>query len=541
MPEISESTKKVIAEYAFWKDSLRPKPDVPTIHVDEVAMKVAAFYEKVRNVIDWREEHLMRRTGIIRKLKRRFLDLELNNFATGKMAEPLVMEFIRGGYFPNDKIAESKISEVQKIIEKYIFILRQSPVAKDGSANLQFYNQLLEIAACEIEETLEPSLKEISMVDFMFGRMKEQIKINENVYVAKALKKEAVDIQIYIAVQQALFKFDDPIISYNLIKYKFPEWEHTSEDDLFKIAQSIHKILKDIEQDLNHPLGKKFYAICEKYDTPYLLLSDILAREGSSPEKVTPIIQEPATLEPLIRSAYLKRLGNLKIKIRRTALYSTISIFVTKILSLVVLELFLAWITRESSGLAYIVVDILIPTLLMALLIVTIKPPSKKNLNRVIVESIKIVYRREKNDAYEIKLSGKRGLMTRLTLTLMYLGTACVSFGLIIWVFLLLQFPYTSIAINLIFIALILFAGTAIRTRAKELTIEEETGGLLGFLSDVFFLPITSLGRWLSNKWKRYNAVIVFFNVMIDMPFSAFVEFLERWRYFIQDRKEDLR
>ena len=44
------------------------KPNIPTIHVDEVASAVAAFYEKIRGVVDWREEHLMRRAAIERML-----------------------------------------------------------------------------------------------------------------------------------------------------------------------------------------------------------------------------------------------------------------------------------------------------------------------------------------------------------------------------------------------------------------------------------------------------------------------------------------
>src|SRR5712691_4131671 len=117
--EVSQNTKNLIYKYNFWKYSLKPKEGVPTLHVDEVASKVAAFYEQIRTIIDWKEEHLMRRTAIIRKLKRRFLDLELNNFTSENIAEPLVLELIRGGYFPNDKIEESKISDVQKIIDKY--------------------------------------------------------------------------------------------------------------------------------------------------------------------------------------------------------------------------------------------------------------------------------------------------------------------------------------------------------------------------------------------------------------------------------------
>ena len=93
----------------------------------------------------------------------------------------------------------------------------------------------------------------------------------------------------------------------------------------------------------------------------------------------------------------------------------------------------------------------------------------------------------------------------------------------------------------MIFIALILFAGTAVAKRSQELTMEVEKEGVLSFLSDVFFLPGQGLGRWISNKWKRYNALAALFNALIDMPFSAFVEFLEKWRNFIKERKEEIR
>src|SRR3989344_7995427 len=112
MTELSEATKNLILKYGLWQASLKVKEGALTIHVDEVALKVAAFYEHVRTIVDWKEEHLMRRAAIIRKLKRRFLDLELKNFEKKEIAESLVLELIRGGYFPNDKIEESKIQKV---------------------------------------------------------------------------------------------------------------------------------------------------------------------------------------------------------------------------------------------------------------------------------------------------------------------------------------------------------------------------------------------------------------------------------------------
>src|SRR5581483_10801229 len=107
MAELSFATKQLMKRYEIWRNSLQPKEGASTIHVDEVAQKVAAFYEQIRTVIEWKEEHLMRRAAIIRKLKRRFIDL---SSVDASAAESLVLELIRGGYFPNDSIEESKIS-----------------------------------------------------------------------------------------------------------------------------------------------------------------------------------------------------------------------------------------------------------------------------------------------------------------------------------------------------------------------------------------------------------------------------------------------
>ncbi|MEK7061900.1 MAG: hypothetical protein AAB957_01430 [Patescibacteria group bacterium] len=540
MAQLSKATQRLITEYNLWQQSQKPKEEVLTIHVDEVASKVAAFYEHIRTIVDWKEEHLMRRSAIIRKLKRRFLNLELNNFSEEEeIAEPLILELIRGGHFPNDNIEESKISKVKSVIDKYIFILKNSPENKKGKAGLQFYNWLLEIAACEIEEILSSHIRETALINYMFDLMKERILIKEDVFKRGLLKEEEKDIQIYIAVQQSLFKFDKPIISYNLIKYKYPQWENADNDLILKIAQNIYKIWEKIEKDLLNVLNKKFYAICEKYDTPYLLLGDILSQKNSI--EAGEEIQTPSVLEQLLRSAYVKRLSTLKTRISRAAIYSTISIFITKILSLLILEIILSKIIDRSFDTIVLAVDVLLPTFLMFILVITIKPPSSKNLSLVIIEAMKIVYQNEKTDIYEIKIHKKRGFITRMIISLFYLLDACVSFGFIFWVFYFFKFPITSIIINFIFIALIIFAGMAVRTRARELTVEDDREGFLSFLSDILFLPVAGLGSWLSNKWKKYNAITAFFNALIDMPFSVFVEFLERWRYFIKERKEEIR
>jgi len=538
MAELSQPTQNLIAKYELWRRSQKPKDDVKTIHVDEVASKVAVFYEHIRTIVDWKEEHLMRRAAIIRKIKRIFLDLESNNSPIQSLTESLVTELVRGGFFSNDHIEESKVSDIQRIIEKYVFILNNNPKNRKSKSWLEFYNWLLEVASCEIEETLAPSMKEMSLIDYMFESMKERIRVSEKIYQKNILTKKDADIQIYIAVQQALFKLDKPIISYNLIKYKYPWWGRSSQEELLQFSQNIHNIWMSIERDLSHPIAKKFYNICEKYDTAYLLIGDILSQDNMA--KILEEVSEPSSLESYVRSAYLKRLKDLNAKVQRAAVYSTLSIFITKILSLVVLEVILAKLFNGHFDIFILGVDVLIPTLLMVLLVSTLKKPSKKNISLVIMEIIKTFYQREKIDVYEVRSSKKRGVITKFMLYLIYLAGAFISFSAIWWVLNYFGFPLSSIIINIIFIALILFAGTNIQKRSQELTIEETSGGFLVFVSDILFLPVTGMGRWMSNTWKQYNIIIALFNALIDMPFSVFIEFLEGWRGFIKEKKEEL-
>jgi len=537
MPSLSPLTKELVRKYQEWHKSLQPKQG-STIHVDEVASRVASFYEKIRTIVDWKEEHLMRRAAITRKLKRKFLGINLDEQLEEKnIAEPLILELIRGGHFPNDKIEEKKISEVEKIINKYIFIVRNSPEIRNNRRKLQFYNWIIEVAACEIEETLAPPIREKALINYMFQIMKERIKLSEGVIVWRGIKDEEKNILIYIAVQEALFKLDDPIISYNLLNYKLPNWKNFGEEELVEVAKNIYAIWEGIEKNLKEPLGKKIYNVCEKYNTPYLLIGDILSEEN--PSDIEEKLSNPEKLENSIRKAYLKRLSTLKSRLFRAAIYSTLSIFLTNSLSLVILEIPLAKLITGRFMPITIAVDILGPTLLMLILVITVKPPDKSNLNIVIMETVEIIYGK-KNVFYEIKARRRKGIITKIIIGIIYLLSAGISLGIIIKVFEMANFPPTSIIINTVFIALIAFAGLAIRKRGEELTIEGEKGGFFSFLADILLLPIANLGRWLSGKWKQYNAIAAFFNALIDMPFMIFVEFLEQWRYFLKEEKDKI-
>lgn len=537
MPDISPQTQKLISRYQIWY-SQKPKEGVATIHVDEVASRVAAFYEKIREIVDWKEEHLMRRAAIERMLKRRLLLQEQE----GMIAQPLVLELIRAGHFPNDQIPEKKIDDVQNIINKYIFLQENSEL--DGreekrraatpspKTKIQLSNWLLNIAACEIEEALSPASRERALIEYMKEIMKERIKLKQGIEEAEK------ETQIYIACQRALFKLDSSLITYHLLKQRFPGWSNLDLAILQQISQQIFLIWQEIEKELTHPLKDKFYQICEKQDTGFLILGDILSKDPLNIEKQ---LKEPGRLEGLIKEAYTKRLGTLKARLRRAAIYSTTSVFLSKILSLLALEiLFVKYLMGNGLEPLTIIIDILGPTILMTFLVGTIRPPAKENLFKVALEVSKIAYQAEQKELYELKPPIKRGVILYSIIILFYLLSFCFSLGLILWGLHFLHFPLFSSIIFIIFISLIAFSGVKIRERARELDISEKREGLLHIIIDLFSIPIVQCGKWLAQRWQKFNLIAIFFNLLLDVPFSIFIEFLEQWRYFLKEKKEEI-
>lgn len=529
--QLSPKTEKLIRRYKSWYYSKRKDEETSTIHVDEVAIKAASFYEKIRKVVDWKEEHLMRKSAIERRLKRHFFVEEKK-----EIAEPLVHELIRAGYFANDQIPVSKVEEVRKTLDKYLYIIKNCPKPQ-RETKIQLDDWFLSMAACEVEEILDPPIKQKASIDFMYENLKDRIKINEGAFSLKKISKEEKDTQLYIAVERALFNLDDTLISYHLLKRMFPGWKKISDEKIKKITEKGYKIREDIDNKLNYYLGDKFYKIAKKHNTPFLLLGDVLSDNPVESEKK---IKEPANLEALVTKKYNKRLSTLKKRLGRAAFYSTLSIFLTNILSLLAIEIPISKLLTGSFNKIAIAVDILGPTSLMFLLVSTIRAPKKGNLEQVILETSKITYKNGKLETIEIKPSKKRGVIANTIITLFYVLTLGLFLSGVAFIFYKVKFPPFSYIINTIFLAVIAFTGVKIRERAKELTIIERKENFLTFIVDIFSLPILNLGKWFSNKWKRYNVLSVIFNALIDMPFSTFINFLESWRSFLKEQKEKI-
>jgi len=536
---------KLVTKHQKYYFEKQRETEIATIHVDEIASKLAFFYEKIRKVVDWKEEHLVRRSAIERILKRKLLSkisgLSLvADLDPDKMAGPIVLELIRGGHFPNDKIPRSKIPTVAEVIKKYIFIFANNPDFGSHSSlklkhKINHYNWLLEIAACEIEEILEAPIRQTALIDCMVESMMERTRVAPE----SAISSEKIRIQMEVAVRKTLFHLDSPIITYHLFKMRWQNWRSFSENELIKFSKNLDSIKQEIDHELKFEFSSNFFSICDKYDTVYLLLGDILKNFSKKSEKILLSFSEPKELLLLVKKAYAKRLKTLKKRLYRSAIYSTLSIFLAGALSLFIFEVPLAKLFYGKFSSTAVFVDIMLPTGLMYLLVYMVKPPKKENLARVLKETQKIVYRQKEKDVYEIRLTKRKKSVFSFFVNLLYLAGTALSLGLVFWVFDVARVPVTSLYIDTLNVAMVVFAALVIKQRSKELTIDDKPS-VWEFSLDIISVPMAKIGQWLANKWKEYNIVSVFFIALVDMPFSFLVEFVENWSSYLREKKAEI-
>lgn len=536
--------QKLIIEY---QKSLLPKfkSNTPKIHVDEIASKVAKFYERIRKITDWKEDNLLRRSAIERILKRSLFGefsklVFLFRTDVDKVAGSLVEELIRGGHLPNDEIPYEIIPKVQSIIDKYFYLLKNAPFSKGVDTfkikkKMNFYEWVLSIAACEIEEVVSPPIRENALILAMTETMSERIEVIS----VDLVSKEEKYLQTFIAVHRTLFDLDEPIITYNLIKLKYPQW--TANEGIFvgQFTKNIFAVLENLDKDLHYPLSQEFFNLCEKYDTIFTVFNDVLDFFKNEPHKIAPNLENSENLNVLTKKFYQERLASLKSRIFRLAVFSTLSVFVTNWVTFFIVEVPLARLFYEGFNLLAAGVDFLLPSTVMFILVAIIKPPSESNMQKVISLTKNFVYENREKESFETKPKKEINKISLFLIILLYVIACAGVFGLIARVFYLAMIPITSVILDTIQIALNIFAALVVRNKARELTVEEKSS-FWEFLLDIISLPIAEIGSWIATKWREYNIVSVFFNVIVETPFINFVQFIESWRDFLKERKAEI-
>ncbi len=554
VPQVSVEAKDLLKVIYKKQNQAREESDeVPKIRVSELISKMSFYYEKIRNSVDYNEEYLLRKNAIERILKRQLvIESIVKTSKSEGLAKHLLVELIRAGYLPNNKVPETKKKEVAKIIEKYIKLRNCSLPKISESLNLsnssknsksekknlekrrELNNWIIAMAASELEGNLGGDVVKETLVKNLFQYLTKNIKLSRDSKYQKDL-----EIQIYLSIHRNFLKFDEDMLGFILLQYFNGEWRDPTDEEIVKIGKSINSQREVINKQLNHPLAKKIDKIVSKYGVFYSILKDIM--EEDPVYFYNTINNKPDLFTDLVKKNFNKRFNESRSKLWRAATRSIIYIFLTKSIFVLLLEIPATRWLGEPLDLIPLIINIAFPPFLLFLAVFFIRISDDENMKKVIEGVNEITFKdKQRNEPIYLTPPSPRGRISGFIFNTLYAITFLISFGAVIWILDLIGFNWVSIIIFLFFLAFVSFFAIRIKKTTRELIIVESRENILTFFLDFFSIPIIAVGKWLSQRFSRLNVFVFVLDFIIEAPFKVFVEIAEEWTRYVKERKDEI-
>jgi len=504
---------------------------IAKIEVHEAISNVAWAYEKLRQAIDYQDEHLLRKNAIERILRRR---LVAGATAEG-IAEPLVLELIRGRYLLNNSVPTTKIDEAELVINNFVYLWTHIPTQASHSEHEKLFQWYLGLLSVQLNELFAPPSRDEALVKLMFATTQPDIT-----FAAGTLSDEEKSTQIYIAIHRTLLKSDPSIIRYHLFIRRFPEWLDPDEAAVTRLGQAFPDVRRQIEAELIHPAGELLQRLMKKYAIIFEVFDDIARKYGSAAREE---MIHPDQLEEDVRQAYVGRRKTITGKITRSVIRSIVYVFLTKMVLTLLIELPVDRLFAAGAKLDYtpFLINTIFPPFLLFMIGVTIRPPGKRNEDGVIAKVKDLVYQADRRHAIvKPRKPIRRSTLFAVLYRIIYSLTFIMVFGAIIYGLTYFKFTPISTVIFLLFLTIVSFFGIRVRTLAKELVVVDQRENIFTVLFDFFSVPILQVGRWISLRVPKINIMIFFLDVIIEAPFKAFLEATEGFFGFLREKREEI-
>jgi hypothetical protein len=527
---LSKYTKALISSWT--KSHHKPNLSPNRISVSQSVSFLAFLYEKMRNAVEFREEHLIRKAAIERIVKRRMV---LNENGRD-IAELVIKELLWARYYENNTIGDDKVRQVQTTIDKYFFLRNELSAGRSSKEQERIGIFMLEVISCEIEEILSPDYKREAFINFVYQLLRNHVAP----FDGNSLEK---DIQVYIAVERSFAHNDDALIRYHLLKLMIPEITEITWKSADRVLPKLYDVYNDIEKALIHPLADKTRNFINKQGPPFYILRDVF---NANTANIESILCNENQLKHKVDDSCRKRYDETKDRLRRTGVRSFIYIILTKVIFAFILEIPYDVYVLQSISYIPIIVNVIFPPLLMTIIIMSVTVPGDENTKKI-YSLIKDIISEDPEDPHILETSTIIGKVTKskspifsAAFSLLYLLTYLLSFGSIVYVLTLVNFNPVSQIIFIFFVTLVTFFAFRVINITREYFVIDRDGPLTPFI-DLFFLPIIRVGQWLSGEvLSKFNIFIFIFDFIIEMPLKVIVEVIDEWARFVRLKKEEM-
>ncbi len=526
---LSDYTKALLDTLKSIKPKVKPD-DNSALSVSQTVSFFALVYERVRNAVEYREDHLILRAAIERILRRRF---SLNSSGKGE-AENLLRELLWARYFDNGVLGGEDIVVIQDLINKYVLMRDQIVYGRDNELKVFLDKYLFDLITCEIEESLLPQSAQIqsNLSFFIYQVLRKKIKI-------EGLKEDQKDAYFLVSIEKVFGKSDQAYLRYHLFVTFYKTLGNYSDKELKNIIPKLPSIFKKIDDMITNPYVDNIVKFTRKQMPPFLVLFSLIKNKAS---EMNTILTDKEKLWNEVDQKCREKYQQLGGRVRTLAVRSFIYILLTKMIFAVILEVPISNYLYGEVNSQAIIINSLFPPILMIIILGFFKIPGEENTKKIYQRIVDIIDNDksfESKVAFFPKKSTPKRPMLIFGFTIFYSLTFLVTFSLIYEALKTIDFNLVSMVIFVFFVSVVTFFSYRIRQITKELRLEEKSS-ILSPIVDFFFMPLLSMGKFFSSEIAKLNFFIFIFDFIIEAPFKLIFEVVEEWISFVRKRKEEI-
>jgi hypothetical protein len=521
MAQVTNLAQALVTAY----DKVTSPTDDKKISVNPLVAELATWYEKLRTAMEYKVDEVLLRAAIERILKRRLI-LGGNGQT---VAAPLIRELVWARYFPDSSIPESIIIKVSEEIDLYLRL--EKKINDKHRINKGLVNEwVLHLLSSEIENILKPNDPEDLMNNFIFRLFRDKVAILDDT-------DEIRDIQVFIAVRRAYGNDDLAFLRYHLFKQYYG---NITDESLNHISDDFPAGLKMIEEQFNYPAKDKIYSYIKSKMIPFLILDEVFKKNRGY---IGTLVRDQDKLDLEVLNTCSEKYKSIAGKIRRAIVRSVMFIFLTK-------AVFAFFIEGTFERLIYgrviwssIVINVISPAILMVIVGVLIKTPTRDNSFKISKKIRTILFDEVPDLGNPLTVKKKPSKTDPIiwgTFIMLWLFTFALSFGAIVFVLSKLSVNPLSQAIFMFFLAIVSFVSFRINRLAYMYHLKEDKENLSSITFDFFFMPFIQVGKRLTTAISQLNIVLFIFDYIIETPFKGIFAFTEQWLLFLRSQREKL-
>ncbi len=493
-----------------------------------MTQKAAGWYEKVRNAIDYGEGDQIRRRAIERLLKRRLI-FEKNE----DMGASLLEDLVTAGYVDAALATDENAAAVDFIVKKYtaLFTSREHSESSDP-----FKKWTRSMAAIEIYRLLFPNDLEKKVLETWLSILKDSIKVDPSIGRARFTSS------LRFVALRSLLEQSNPELHFAALEEAYPTWTTLSgKDETFELgstaselAPRIYDLSRNVDEKINDPLVWYLIKKIKNSRIAMELVKEMIFLYG---DRARDVLHDKVKVEAEIRNRLSAKYQKLTKLVKDNGKRALIYILITKITIALAVEVPLDHLMFGSVDTFALAVNIIVPPLLLLVMARWSLGLDSKNTAKI----QKAVEHLLKGKNEKIILPASAG-STHVSFAVMAFNAFfyVITFSIIIGVLVAFNFQLVSLTLFLVFIALVCYFGTRVRSAASRWRYEAGHKDSLSLAARLLAFPIMRLGRWLTESFSAINFFVFFMDMVIETPFRLLLAEFNNFMNFVRDRAEDV-